>query len=191
MTSEIAETLLKVDVKPAKAVAYFVEELALPVSTARRIYTLHLLADIGPGAADAVPRIEPLLRDRDNTLRIEAAHALGAIGPAAETSIPLLTRMVDNRNADVREASTEALIRIAHDGKGLGPALLSAIYNGNSACAARLAAALRTTGAEPRLLRRLDALAGDDPDPAVRASARRAVEFLSPAPRPTTRPSAL
>ncbi|HET6248433.1 MAG TPA: HEAT repeat domain-containing protein [Tepidisphaeraceae bacterium] len=155
-----------------------------------RAATLAALAIIGPDAAAAVPELQTLLGSDDNALRIEIADTLGEIGPRASAAVPALVRMMDNPSFDIRQSASLALAKISPAGKGLGGALLAAIYNNDRAAAERLAATMRGAADGKKLLARIGDLAANDPDAAVRATAHRAVEVLSSeaAPAAATQP---
>ena len=61
------------------------------------------IAQLGPEAAPAIPKIIPLLKDPDPLVRRNAAYVLGMIGPAAKVAIPDLKAMLDT---DIREQMT-------------------------------------------------------------------------------------
>ncbi len=61
------------------------------------------IAQLGPEAAPAIPKIIPLLKDPDPLVRRNAAYVLEMIGPAAKVAIPDLKAMLDT---DIREQMT-------------------------------------------------------------------------------------
>jgi HEAT repeat protein len=109
-----------------------------------------------------------------------ALELLGAIGPGAADAIQALVRMTDNPDMDVRRSASAALVTIAPDGKGLGPALLAAIYNADPSAVDRLAATMRGAPNNRAILAKIIDLAANDPDAPVRATADRALKNLSP-----------
>jgi hypothetical protein len=180
------DTLLALGPKGrSAAVAFLIDALRHSTDIASRRWAVAGLASVGPAAADSVPALTETLADTDNELRVEVARALGAIGPAARPAMSALTRMADNRNPAVRALACDALTRISPDGKGLGPALIAAVKNRDRVCADRLISLLLKSADAPGLRTRLDELAADDSDPAVRAVAARAAEFLRRGPAAT------
>jgi HEAT repeat protein len=67
------------------------------------------IASVGAGAASAVPKIIPLLKDADPIVRRTAAYALGAIGPAARAAVPDLKEMLNAADRDQLTAVANAL----------------------------------------------------------------------------------
>jgi HEAT repeat protein len=53
---------------------------------------------VGAEAASLVPKIQPLLKDEDATVRRTAAYVLGTIGPAAKAAVPDLKAMLDTQD---------------------------------------------------------------------------------------------
>jgi HEAT repeat protein len=110
------------------------------------------------------------------------AGALAAIGPQAADAIPALSRMTGNIREDVGQAASEALVSISPNGKGLAPALMSAVYNRDGVSVKRLAAAMASSKDATAIMPALKTLATNDPDAGTRASAQRAIVWLAPAP---------
>jgi HEAT repeat protein len=79
-------------------------------------YALRQLAQLGPEAADTVPAVIPVLKDRRPLYRYLAAEVLGAIGPGARDAVPALTAALQDEDAVVRESAAEALRAIAMGG---------------------------------------------------------------------------
>jgi HEAT repeat protein len=79
-----------------------------------------LLAQLGPGAAPAVPALIAELQERPPGSRTSVIHALGRMGPAASAAVPLLERELADEKSNAREWVAEALGRI-------GPAALKNI----------------------------------------------------------------
>ncbi|HMO65477.1 MAG TPA: HEAT repeat domain-containing protein [Verrucomicrobiota bacterium] len=74
-----------------------------------KIIALGEIATLGEGAASAVDRILPLLKDPDPVVRRTAAFALGAIGPAAKAAVPELKTMMQTGDRDQLTAVVNAL----------------------------------------------------------------------------------
>jgi hypothetical protein len=69
------------------------------------------LSAIGPAAAEAVPTLLAILRDRQehDHLRGDAAHALGAIGDRAQEVVPVLLGVLDEPDVEKDELGSEAV----------------------------------------------------------------------------------
>jgi hypothetical protein len=106
-------------------------------TTEERRSVLHILADLGPKAAAAVPPLIAALRDPDPAVRPDAARALACIGKAAVG--PLVEALHDD-DVDFRQAVFIALgligpaasaalpvVRAALDDEQLGPAATQAL----------------------------------------------------------------
>jgi hypothetical protein len=65
-----------------------------------------------PRAAEAVPILVELLKDRQIDIHVEAANALAEIGPAAAQAVPALERLRYDPEPQVSEAAAAALTRI-------------------------------------------------------------------------------
>ena len=74
-----------------------------------RSYALLQLAKMGPGAAEAVPRLTSLLTAERPLERYLAVCALESIGPAAKDGVAALQRTLHDPDPIVREAAAEAL----------------------------------------------------------------------------------
>jgi HEAT repeat protein len=98
------------------------------------------LADMGPGAAAAVPELTKTMADRDLNVRFWTARALVAIGPAAAPAVPQLVATLavfpggpeklegpTRYYADARQVSAEALGAIGAGAKDALPALRKAL----------------------------------------------------------------
>jgi HEAT repeat protein len=191
IASETTATLAALSPKGRKAAAaYYVNLLANAPNADIRMEAVRALDPLADEAGDAVPILGKLLAGDDNMLRIEVARTLSQIGPGAASTKPALIRMVDNHDPEIRAAAADALVKIAPDGAGLSPALMAAVYNGDRSATNRLAATIQRAGNTEALIRKLNDVASDDPEPAVRAAARHAVEFLTldAGPATATRP---
>jgi HEAT repeat protein len=82
-----------------------------------RIQASAALANIGEGAAPAIPELVRALDDKDAEIRRNAAFALSRIGSKAAIAIPVLARHLhlDETNKDVRKFCAEALEKMNGD----------------------------------------------------------------------------
>nr|MBI3611601.1 HEAT repeat domain-containing protein [Nitrospirota bacterium] len=100
--------------EPAPKASVYAQMIGMKTSTG---YALQQLAMLGPGAAEALPAIMPVLQDEQALHRYLAVEVLGAIGPQATSAVPALTRLLTDEDAVVRESAAEALATIG----GAGP----------------------------------------------------------------------
>lgn len=77
--------------------------------TEAKIDGLAEIAKLGAGAAGAVDKIIPLLKDEDAVVRRTAAYALGAIGPAAKAAVPQLKALLQTTDRDQLTSTANAL----------------------------------------------------------------------------------
>lgn len=82
---------------------------ALAGDAEAKVAALAEISKAGPAAAGLVPKIQPLLKDEDPTVRRTAAYALGTIGPAAKSAVADLKAMMDPRDRDQLTAAANAL----------------------------------------------------------------------------------
>ena len=92
----------------ARPISVSVYLLTLDQST-DRTYPLLQLARLGPGAAEAVPKLSSLLVADKPLERYLAACALETMGPAARDAASYLQRSLEDSDPIVREAVAEAL----------------------------------------------------------------------------------
>jgi HEAT repeat protein/outer membrane protein assembly factor BamB len=108
--------------------AVAVEELTAAMTDARplvRHAALSILAEIGPPAASAVPKLIELVgHDEPETCRLAAA-ALGPVGDASEAVVAVLTGALDDPDPKVRDAATTTLAQLARAASNVLPALLA------------------------------------------------------------------
>ena len=72
---------------------------------------INALAQLGPAAAETVPRLTAALADEQ--VVGQAANALAAIGPQAQMAVPALARILaDHEGVEYRQAALDALGRI-------------------------------------------------------------------------------
>jgi len=74
-----------------------------------RTESADILADIGPEASSAVPRLIGLLKDPDAHVRASSAHALGKMREAGTPAIPALREALRDADRDVATRAQEAL----------------------------------------------------------------------------------
>lgn len=98
-------------------------------TTVRRLVTA--LPHFRHEAADAVPLLIPLLRERSPALRIAAAQALGALGAAARPAIPALRELTADKESasEVTGAAGAALLALPLDRKEDLPVLVELLKN--------------------------------------------------------------
>jgi HEAT repeat protein len=179
-------------------------EAALRGLLARRSNThaaASVLAQIGPEAAWAVPRLVELLDDREWRgghqigwgSHMDCARALGRMGPAAAAALPRLEAAMTRHHLRVRPIAALAVYRIGGDTDAVIRALVAVTSAepgpGDSVCpgyegdpgdwaawdAVRALGEIAETNAAARaILERLEA----DPRPAVRRAARAALRKL-------------
>ncbi len=81
------------------------------------------LAQLGPGAKDAVPALMKALEDPEEDVRRRIPYALGKIGPAAKTAVPALLARLKDESGEVRYWIALALGQIAPEAVGVFDAL--------------------------------------------------------------------
>lgn len=82
---------------------------ALAGDSDAKVAALAEISKLGTGAASAVPKITPLLKDEDAVVRRTAAYALGSIGPAAKAAVPDLKALLETTDRDQLTAVANAL----------------------------------------------------------------------------------
>ncbi len=100
--------------EPAPKASVYAQMIGMKTSTG---YALQQLAMLGPGAAEALPVLVPVLQDEQALHRYLAVETLGAIGPQAAAAVPALTKLLTDDDQVVRESAAEALASIG----GAGP----------------------------------------------------------------------
>ena len=80
-----------------KAQALLMDDLETSFESTRvRQRVANAIADLGPGAVDAVPQLTSLLQDDLGPVRVSAANALARIGPPAGAAIPALEQAAND-----------------------------------------------------------------------------------------------
>jgi HEAT repeat protein len=99
--------------------------------TLARIQASGALANVGEGAASAVPELALALDDKESAIRRNAAIALSKIGSKSVDAVPILAKHLhaDETSADVRRFAAEALGKMrAEDVVAVLPDLLRALH---------------------------------------------------------------
>jgi len=145
------------------------------------------IAAVGPAAAEAVPRLEKILgaEDAPAGLRYSAAYALGRIGPAARSAFATLRGLASSNDEILATVATWAALKIEPENTGLFgeavPILRRALKASNDLARLEAAVALGDIGvAAAEVIPLLELVAEEDPLPAVRAAATRALEQIRP-----------
>ena len=92
-----------------------------------RAHVAHILGQIGPPAAPAVPALVKVLADPDPNVRTAAEFALGKIGPGAKEAVPALVQLVKEPEKSSAHAAVYALGSIGPDAAAAEPALVELI----------------------------------------------------------------
>lgn len=101
------------------------------------------LGSMGPGAKQALPHLERMLKDREASVRAAASEALADIGPDATTSVRPLTAALSDRDPAVRGGAALALGQIGSNAKSAVPALKRLVRDRHDQVKAIVATALR------------------------------------------------
>jgi HEAT repeat protein len=117
-------------------------------------YATHVLARLGPKAADAVEPLRKILADQYayEYVRGGAACALGRIGPAAEPAVPLLVSTLASKQVSVRRNSSLALLRIGGVPREAAEKLVPRLRDPDEVVRANAAAALWKLAEDPRAM---------------------------------------
>jgi HEAT repeat protein len=134
----------------------------------------HALAEIGPPARAALPRLTELLQDTRKRYHIYAACALWKIDRRKETAVPVLARALRGRQ---RQWAMDVLMEMGPDAEGAFPELCATSQDGDRILRMY---ALRTLGTFGK--RSVPALVAGlaDPDSVVRGWALEALEKIGP-----------
>lgn len=162
----------------------FVAALADP-DPAHRGDAAIAIAAIGPEAAVAVPQLESMLAGKDGPpeIRYTAAYALGRIGPAAKAAIPTLTGLTTSDDELMATVATWARLKIEPGDtstfQAAIPLLRKALKSGRDLARLEAAVALGDIGAAAAdAAPLLELVAEEDPIPAVRSAASRALDQI-------------
>lgn len=113
---------------------------------AARVQAIDHLAQLGPKAAEAVPKLTELLADEAPAVRSHAARALGMIGEAAQPAVPKLVKLVADRNQLVRREAVMALGKIKPGPKIGVPLMARLLRDADPAVRVRAMSALADQG---------------------------------------------
>lgn len=148
------------------------------------------LADIGPAAAAAVPRLIKLESREEPEVRLQALIALGEIGPAARSAAPVMVKALQGDKADgVRFAAAYALGQIGASDPRSVAALNEATQSKDAFLRVVAAWALARVDKDDRQVQAkaarliLDGLKSDKVE--VRRAAARALAEIDPPPETT------
>jgi HEAT repeat protein len=130
------------------------------------------LANLGPRAASAVPRMRALLKNENPNLQRRAAWILGTIGPAAEPAVPDLVRLVQLPDPRLREVAAKALSQIGGAGR---VALENALSSSDAGLREAAVSGMTVQPLDSRSRQLLIARGLADPNPLVRT---RTVELF-------------
>jgi HEAT repeat protein len=162
----------------------FLEALADPDPSHRGDAAIAIAA-IGPDAADAVPALQAMLTSTDGPpgLRYAAAYALGRIGAAAKPAATDLQKLTGSDDELLATVATWASLKIEPGNTTLVasavPLLRKALRGGAQLARLEAAVALGDIGAPAAdAVPILELVSEEDPAPAVRAAAKRALEQI-------------
>ena len=143
------------------------------------------IAAIGPDAADAVPALQAMLTSTEGPpgLRYAAAYALGRIGAAAKPAAADLQKLSGSDDELLATVATWASLKIEPGNTALFtaavPLLRKALRGGEQLARLEAAVALGDIGAPAvDAVPILELVSEEDPAPAVRAAAKRALEQI-------------
>lgn len=143
------------------------------------------IAAVGPDAAEAVPALQAMLTSTDGPpgLRYAAAYALGRIGAAAKPAAPDLQKLAGSDDELLATVATWASLKVEPANTALFtsavPLLRKALRGGEQLARLEAAVALGDIGAPAAdAVPILELVSEEDPAPAVRAAARRALEQI-------------
>lgn len=143
------------------------------------------IAAVGPAAAEAVPQLEKMLTSSDDPpgLRYSAAYALGRIGPAAKSAAATLEKLATSDDVLMATVATWAGLKIEPGNSALFksavPLLRRALRGGQELARLEAAVALGDIGpAAAEAVPILELVSEEDPAPAVRSAAKRALDQI-------------
>ncbi|MEI6240772.1 MAG: HEAT repeat domain-containing protein [Planctomycetia bacterium] len=150
------------------------------------------IAAIGQDAAEAVPQLAAMLSATDGPpgVRYAAAYALGRIGPAAKPAAAALAKLASSDDELMATVATWASLKIEPGNTALFqsavPLLRKALRGGEELARLEAAVALGDIGAAAsEAVPILELVSEEDPAPAVRAAASRALVHIRGVQAPT------
>lgn len=168
----------------------FLEALADP-DPAHRGDAAIAIAAVGPEAAEAVPALQAMLATTDGPPgpRYAAVYALGRIGAAAKPAAAELRKLAGSDDELLATVATWASLKIEPGDSALFtsavPLLRKALRGGEQLARLEAAVALGDIGAPAaEAVPILELVSEEDPAPAVRAAAKRALEQIRGGPAP-------
>ena len=108
------------------------QERLTEADPADRAAAAYALAELGSGAALAVPSLTDAIADSDAAVRVAAISALRRIGPAAGVAVPSLVAALEDEDGDVVEAASYALGRIGRDAAPAIPKILEILESADA-----------------------------------------------------------
>lgn len=167
-----------------EALDSFLKALADP-DPAHRGDAAIAIAAVGPEASEAVPALQAMLTSTDGPpgLRYAAAYALGKIGAAAKSAAADLQKLSGSDDELLATVATWASLKIEPGNAALFtsavPLLRKALRGGEQLARLEAAVALGDMGAQAtEAVPLLELVSEEDPAPAVRAAAKRALEQI-------------
>ena len=142
------------------------------------------LGNIGPAASPAAGALARALRDCCHDVRAGAAEALGRVGPGASEAVPALVEALGDPISWVRLQSATALVAIKPQSRDAADGFTRALGDSREEVRAMAAIGLSQYGTSAaNAVPALRPLLANDPYPAVRASAAKALGAMAPASR--------
>lgn len=157
----------------------FENEKSVPV----QMEIVQALAEIGPGAAGAMPAVLAALNDAVPPMRYRGCYAAGKIGAAAKDAVPVLTKNLQSRDEFLAILSAWALAHVAPAQESIAEKIVPLLSRGlklpNPEARREALAALAALGSRAKAaLPDIDKLAGDQ-DEGVRKAADAAKKKIS------------
>jgi HEAT repeat protein len=146
-TAEIDGTIERLKQGDEAVLARYIDNSIEQLKTARSISQVrinqYVLAKIGTAT---IPKLLPLLQDKDSEMRSRASIVLGNIGTAA---IPDLIPLLENRDKNVRSTVASTLGKMGASAKVVIPDLIPLLKDDDLGVRSSAAAALKKLGYQP------------------------------------------
>jgi HEAT repeat protein len=146
-TAEIDGTIERLKQGDKAALARYIDNSIQQLQTARAISQVrinqYVLVKIG---TETIPKLLPLLQDKDESARSRASTVLGNIGTAA---IPHLIPLLEHRDKNVRSSVTTTLGKMSGSSKVIIPHLIPLLKDNELEVRSSAAAALKKLGYQP------------------------------------------